>query len=201
MGSRQPGRAGDGRARLSARRSWTSTKLSGGERRRVALCQLCSKSLNFCCSTSRPTISTPRPLTGWKGQFAQLRGRDPDRDPRSASLDNVTGFDLELDRGRGIPHEGNYTSYLKQKAKRLALEKSEDSARQKQIEMEAEWMGSSPRERQAKSKARIQRYQDLRRQAGQPRAFGHPDRHSGGRAADRMSSSSQACPKASATSC
>jgi ATP-binding cassette ChvD family protein len=76
-------------------------------------------------------------------------------------LDNVTGWILELDRGRGIPHEGNYTSYLKQKAKRLALEKSEDASRQRQIEQEAEWMGASPKARQAKSKARIQRYQDL----------------------------------------
>ena len=76
-------------------------------------------------------------------------------------LDNVTGWILELDRGRGIPYEGNYTSWLTQKQKRLALEASEDKARQRALEAESEWIASSPKARQAKSKARIQRYEDL----------------------------------------
>ncbi|MFM8646241.1 MAG: energy-dependent translational throttle protein EttA, partial [Methylocystis sp.] len=76
-------------------------------------------------------------------------------------LDNVTGWILELDRGRGIPYEGNYTSWLKQKQKRLAQESSEDKARQRALEAESEWIASSPKARQAKSKARIQRYEEL----------------------------------------
>ena len=116
-------------------------------------------------------------------------------------LDNVTGWILELDRGRGIPHEGNYTSYLKQKARRLSLEKSEDTARQKQIEMEAEWMGSSPKARQAKSKARIAALPGPRRQAG--RRACRPRRKSSSPSASGSaptSSSSPASRRASATS-
>ena len=76
-------------------------------------------------------------------------------------LDNVTGWILELDRGRGIPYEGNYSAYLGQKAKRFAQEKSEDAARQKVIEREQEWIASSPKARQAKSKARFKAYDEL----------------------------------------
>ncbi|MGZ9115783.1 MAG: energy-dependent translational throttle protein EttA, partial [Methylocystis sp.] len=76
-------------------------------------------------------------------------------------LDNVTGWIVELDRGRGIPYEGNYTSWLKQKQKRLAQESSEDKARQRALEAESEWIAASPKARQAKSKARIQRYEEL----------------------------------------
>jgi ATP-binding cassette ChvD family protein len=76
-------------------------------------------------------------------------------------LDNVTGWILELDRGKGIPYEGNYTSWLKQKQKRLAQESSEDKARQRALEAESEWIAASPKARQAKSKARIQRYEEL----------------------------------------
>jgi ATP-binding cassette ChvD family protein len=76
-------------------------------------------------------------------------------------LDNVTGWILELDRGRGIPYQGNYSSWLVQKQKRLAQERSEDASRQRTIEREREWVSASPKARQAKSKARIQRYEDL----------------------------------------
>ncbi|HUE46063.1 MAG TPA: ATP-binding cassette domain-containing protein, partial [Aestuariivirgaceae bacterium] len=78
-------------------------------------------------------------------------------------LDHVTGWILELDRGRGVPYEGNYSAYLGQKAKRFAQESREDVARQKVIEREREWMGLSPRARQAKSKARIRAYDELLR--------------------------------------
>jgi ATP-binding cassette ChvD family protein len=78
-------------------------------------------------------------------------------------LDHVTGWILELDRGRGVPYEGNYSAYLGQKAKRYAQESQEDVARQKVIEREREWMGLSPRARQAKSKARIRAYDELLR--------------------------------------
>ena len=76
-------------------------------------------------------------------------------------LDNVTGWILELDRGRGIPYEGNYSTWLKQKQKRLLQEGREDEARQRALEQESEWIASSPKARQSKSKARIQRYEDL----------------------------------------
>jgi ATP-binding cassette ChvD family protein len=76
-------------------------------------------------------------------------------------LDNVTGWILELDRGRGIPYEGNYSSWLKQKRKRLLQEGREEEARMRQLEREEEWIASSPKARQAKSKARIQRYEEL----------------------------------------
>src|SRR5690606_29599116 len=76
-------------------------------------------------------------------------------------LDNVTGWILELDRGRGIPYEGNYTAYLDAKATRLKQEKTEDAARAKVLEREKEWLGQSPQARQTKSKARIRAYDEL----------------------------------------
>ena len=76
-------------------------------------------------------------------------------------LDNVTGWILEVDRGRGIPYQGNYSAYLDQKRKRLQQEEREESARQRQLAEEQEWIGRSPAARQAKSKARIQAYEEL----------------------------------------
>jgi ATPase subunit of ABC transporter with duplicated ATPase domains len=76
-------------------------------------------------------------------------------------LDNVTGWILELDRGRGIPYEGNYTAYLEAKAKRMAQEGREEASRQKALAREQEWIASSPKARQAKSKARINAYDEL----------------------------------------
>src|SRR5690606_8388530 len=76
-------------------------------------------------------------------------------------LDNVTGWILELDRGRGIPYEGNYSAYLQAKAKRLAQEEREEGSRQKALSREQEWIASSPKARQAKSKARIRAYDEL----------------------------------------
>jgi ATP-binding cassette ChvD family protein len=140
---------------------WSVDKLSGGEKRRVALCKLLLEKPDLLL-LDEPTNHLDAETVNWlEGHLRNYEGAILIVTHDRYFLDNVTGWILELDRGRGIPHEGNYTSYLKQKAKRLSLEKSEDSARQKQIEMEAEWMGSSPKARQAKSKARIQRYQDL----------------------------------------
>jgi ATP-binding cassette ChvD family protein len=140
---------------------WPVDKLSGGERRRVALCKLLLEKPDLLL-LDEPTNHLDAETVNWlEGHLRNYEGAILIVTHDRYFLDNVTGWILELDRGRGIPHEGNYTSYLKQKAKRLSLEKSEDSSRQKQIEMEAEWMGSSPKARQAKSKARIQRYQDL----------------------------------------
>ncbi len=140
---------------------WAVDRLSGGEKRRVALCKLLLEKPELLL-LDEPTNHLDAETVNWlEGHLRNYPGAILIVTHDRYFLDNVTGWILELDRGRGIPHEGNYTSYLKQKAKRLSLEKSEDSARQKQIEMEAEWMGSSPKARQAKSKARIQRYQDL----------------------------------------
>ena len=140
---------------------WPVDKLSGGEKRRVALCKLLLEKPELLL-LDEPTNHLDAETVNWlEGHLRTYPGAILIVTHDRYFLDNVTGWILELDRGRGIPHEGNYTSYLKQKAKRLSLEKSEDSSRQKQIEMEAEWMGSSPKARQAKSKARIQRYQDL----------------------------------------
>src|SRR5439155_1107333 len=85
-------------------------------------------------------------------------------------LDNVTGWILELDRGKGIPYEGNYSSWLVQKQKRLEQEGREDVAHQKTLAREQEWIASSPKARQAKSKARYQRYEDLLKQASEKQA-------------------------------
>ena len=140
---------------------WGVEQLSGGEKRRVALCKLLLEKPELLL-LDEPTNHLDAETVNWlEGHLREYPGAILIVTHDRYFLDNVTGWILELDRGRGIPHEGNYTSYLKQKARRLSLEKSEDSARQKQIEMEAEWMGSSPKARQAKSKARIQRYQDL----------------------------------------
>jgi len=140
---------------------WPVDKLSGGERRRVAMCQLLLEQPELLL-LDEPTNHLDAETVNWlEGHLRQYPGAILIVTHDRYFLDNVTGWILELDRGRGIPHEGNYTSYLKQKAKRLAQEKSEDAARVRQIEQEAEWMGASPKARQAKSKARIQRYQDL----------------------------------------
>ena len=140
---------------------WAVDTLSGGERRRVALCKLLLEKPDLLL-LDEPTNHLDAETVNWlEGHLRTYTGAILIVTHDRYFLDNVTGWILELDRGRGIPHEGNYTSYLKQKAKRLSLEKSEDSARQRQIEQEAEWMGSSPKARQAKSKARIQRYEDL----------------------------------------
>ena len=140
---------------------WGVEQLSGGEKRRVALCKLLLEKPELLL-LDEPTNHLDAETVNWlEGHLRDYPVAILIVTHDRYFLDNVTGWILELDRGRGIPHEGNYTSYLKQKARRLSLEKSEDSARQKQIEMEAEWMGSSPKARQAKSKARIARYQDL----------------------------------------
>ncbi len=140
---------------------WAVDKLSGGERRRVALCKLLLEKPDLLL-LDEPTNHLDAETVNWlEGHLRNYEGAILIVTHDRYFLDNVTGWILELDRGRGIPHEGNYTSYLKQKARRLSLEKSEDASRQRQIEQEAEWMGASPKARQAKSKARIQRYEDL----------------------------------------
>ena len=140
---------------------WEVSKLSGGERRRVALCKLLLEKPELLL-LDEPTNHLDAETVNWlEGHLRDYPGAILIVTHDRYFLDNVTGWILELDRGRGIPYEGNYTSWLKQKHKRLAQEASEDKARQRAIEAESEWISASPKARQAKSKARIQRYDDL----------------------------------------
>lgn len=137
------------------------TKLSGGERRRVALCKLLLEQPEMLL-LDEPTNHLDAETVNWlEGHLRAYPGAILIVTHDRYFLDNVTGWILELDRGRGIPYEGNYTTWLKQKQKRLAQESSEDKARQRALEAESEWIASSPKARQAKSKARIQRYEEL----------------------------------------
>ena len=137
------------------------TTLSGGEKRRVALCRLLLEQPELLL-LDEPTNHLDAETVNWlEGHLRNYPGAILIVTHDRYFLDNVTGWILELDRGRGIPYEGNYTSWLKQKQKRLAQETSEDKARQRAIEAESEWIASSPKARQAKNKARIQRYEDL----------------------------------------
>ena len=136
-------------------------KLSGGERRRVALCKLLLEQPELLL-LDEPTNHLDAETTAWlEGHLRTYPGAILIVTHDRYFLDNVTGWILELDRGRGIPYEGNYSSWLEQKQKRLAQEGREEEARQRTIEREREWVSASPKARQAKSKARIQRYEEL----------------------------------------
>jgi ATP-binding cassette ChvD family protein len=137
------------------------TKLSGGERRRVALCKLLLEKPELLL-LDEPTNHLDAETVAWlENHLRDYPGAILIVTHDRYFLDNVTGWILELDRGRGIPYEGNYSSWLGQKQKRLAQEGREDEARQRALEAESEWIASSPKARQAKSKARIQRYEEL----------------------------------------
>jgi ATP-binding cassette ChvD family protein len=137
------------------------TKLSGGERRRVALCRLLLDQPELLL-LDEPTNHLDAETVNWlEGHLRQYPGAILIVTHDRYFLDNVTGWILELDRGRGIPYEGNYSSWLKQKQKRLEQEGREEEARKRALEAESEWIASSPKARQAKSKARIQAYEEL----------------------------------------
>ncbi len=137
------------------------TKLSGGERRRVALCQLLLAQPELLL-LDEPTNHLDAETVSWlEGHLRTYPGAILIVTHDRYFLDNVTSWILELDRGRGIPYEGNYTSWLSQKQKRLIQEGRESESQQKALEREQEWISQSPQARQAKSKARVQRYDDL----------------------------------------
>src|SRR4051812_8516804 len=143
------------------------TRLSGGERRRVALCKLLLDQPDLLL-LDEPTNHLDAESVSWlEGHLRNYPGAILIVTHDRYFLDNVTGWILELDRGKGIPYEGNYTAWLSQKQKRLEQEGREEEARQRTLEREQEWIAASPKARQAKSKARYQRYEDLVKQAGE----------------------------------
>lgn len=137
------------------------TKLSGGEKRRVALCKLLLSKPDLLL-LDEPTNHLDAETTAWlEKHLREYPGSVLIITHDRYFLDNVTGWILELDRGRGIPYEGNYSAYLEAKYKRMEQEGREEAARQKALSREREWISASPKARQAKSKARIRAYDEL----------------------------------------
>ena len=137
------------------------TKLSGGKKRRVALCRLLLSKPDMLL-LDEPTNHLDAESVAWlEHHLRDYKGTVVMVTHDRYFLDNVTGWILELDRGQGIPYEGNYTSWLEQKQKRIEQEAREESARQKTLANELEWIRKNPKARQAKSKARINAYEEL----------------------------------------
>ena len=141
------------------------TTLSGGERRRVALCKLLLEAPDLLL-LDEPTNHLDAETIAWLQQhLIDYKGTILIVTHDRYFLDDITGWILELDRGRGIPYEGNYSSWLEQKAKRLEQEAREDKSKQKTLERELEWMRQGQKARQAKQKARINAYNELASQS------------------------------------
>jgi ATP-binding cassette ChvD family protein len=142
-------------------------KLSGGEKRRVALCRLLLRKPDILL-LDEPTNHLDAESVSWLEQHLEdYKGTVIIVTHDRYFLDNVTGWILELDRGRGVPYKGNYSSWLEQKEKRLSHEEGREDARQQVLKQELEWIRSSPRARQAKSKARVTAYDKLLTEAAE----------------------------------
>ncbi|MDA1041511.1 MAG: ATP-binding cassette domain-containing protein, partial [Planctomycetota bacterium] len=140
---------------------WSVTNLSGGERRRVALCRLLLEKPDLLL-LDEPTNHLDADSVHWlERHLAEYTGTVVAVTHDRYFLDNVAKWILEVDHGRGIPFEGNYSSWLEQKKARLALEEKQASARQKTLDKELEWIRMSPKARQAKGKARVAAYEKL----------------------------------------
>src|SRR5512141_1644068 len=143
------------------------TQLSGGERRRVALCKLLLEQPDLLL-LDEPTNHLDAESVNWlEGHLRDYPGAILIVTHDRYFLDNVTGWILELDRGKGIPYEGNYSAWLVQKQKRLEQEGREEAAHQRTLQREQEWIRASPKARQAKSKARYERYDELLKKASE----------------------------------
>ena len=141
-------------------------KLSGGEKRRVALCRLLLSKPDMLL-LDEPTNHLDAESVAWLERFLHdYAGTVVAVTHDRYFLDNVAGWILEVDRGKGLPFEGNYTAWLEQKEKRLAQEEKQESAKQKSIHQELEWVRQNPKARQAKSKARLQAYEQMVSEAG-----------------------------------
>src|SRR5438270_2175507 len=135
--------------------------LSGGEKRRVALCRVLLEEPDMLL-LDEPTNHLDAESVAWLEHYlSEFKGCVVAVTHDRYFLDNVAGWILELDRGKGIPYEGNYTSWLEQKKTRLAVEEKTESARQRTLDRELEWVRMAPRARQAKSKARVQKFEEL----------------------------------------
>ena len=178
------------------------TTLSGGERRRVALCRLLLSSPDLLL-LDEPTNHLDAESVRWLERFlADYKGTVVAVTHDRYFLDNVAGWILELDRGRGIPFQGNYSSWLEQKQARLASEEKQESARRRTLARELEWVQMSPRARHAKSKARLAAYERLLRGGGareaRPRRDPHPARPAARRSRARRAGSRR---RATASGC
>ncbi|MEM9899259.1 MAG: energy-dependent translational throttle protein EttA, partial [Pseudomonadota bacterium] len=145
---------------------WKVDNLSGGEKRRVALARLLLAAPDLLL-LDEPTNHLDAESVAWLENYLRnYKGAVILVTHDRYFLDNVTGWILELDRGRGLPHEGNYSSWLEAKRKRLQQEEREEANRKKSLDAEADWINASPKARQAKSKARINAYEELLNKSG-----------------------------------
>ena len=177
------------------------TKLSGGERRRVALCRLLLRQPDLLL-LDEPTNHLDAESVAWlERHLEEYKGTVVAVTHDRYFLDNVAGWILELDRGQGLPFRGNYSSWLEQKQARLAVEEKHESARQRTLQRELEWVRMNPRARQAKSKARLKNYEALLAEERNVKLDQVQIHIPAGRGSGTWSSRRMVCARASASAC